>query len=129
MGIGPIGAPKYTQEPKPAWWSPWRRWIRYLLLILPLLLGLGSLVVLVVVAAGSLLSTPAFAGAIVGALIATFGNLLVQYLLALIQNRRAEGERIRREIGITTLLMAELGEALVRMRVNAALMKEGSTGD
>lgn len=54
------------------------------------------------------------------------GNLLAQYLIALIQERRTRSDRIRREIGITTLLMAELGEAIVRMRVNVALMRVGS---
>lgn len=98
------------------------------LALLPLVLGLFALNALVVIAASAQFSSPAFAGAIVGALIATFGTLLVQYLLALIQERRSRSDRIRREIGIATLLMAELGEALVRMRVNARLMRNGSAG-
>lgn len=123
---GPVGAPVYKGEPKPSWWSPWRRWLRTALALAPLILGIAALGFLIQIALFAQFSAPAFAGAIVGALMATFGNMLVQYLMALIQERRTNGDRIRREIGIAALLMAELGEALVRMRVNAALMRNGS---
>jgi len=122
----PLG---YENEPKPKWWSPWRRWLRrWLLLLVPLLLGLIALGVALTTAATLLAgsASAAFAGAIVGAIVATFGNLLIQYLLALTQEWRWERERHYKEIAIATTLSTELGEAAVRMNLNRQLLQTGN---
>ena len=125
-GFQPLG---YENEPKPTWWSPWRRWLRrWGLLLVPVVLGFGAFALALSTAATALQgsSSAAFVGAIVGALVATFGNLLIQYVVALLQEWRWERERHYKEIALATTLSAELGTAAVRMNLNRQLLETGN---
>ena len=50
----------------------------------------------------------------------------MQYLGALSQAWRAEAERNRKEIAILNVLMMELGEAMIRLKANVGLLRNGS---
>src|SRR5258708_8555985 len=101
-------------------WSR-RRIARLGVQLLPVAAVLGAVIVLLSslwsVLAGT--SQDAFLGAIVGSAIAFCGALLLQYLGEVVRSWREAEARDRREAGIISALMSELGEAAVVLEANA----------
>lgn len=122
--------PQYQGEPGLPWWSPWRKWVRRGLALLPLALMVAALTSTLLFF-GDILArpeAPTLIAAIIGGLIAVFGSLGVQYLALVIERWRADRERARDEIATLTVLMMELGEAAVRMKLNAQLVTAAQAG-
>lgn len=117
----------YQDEPQPRWWSPWRKWLRVVIAVLPAAAGVALLVTALAASVTALASAPdsTFLSAIVGALIASLGGLLVQYIVFVVQAERDRKREYRKEIALATVLMTELGEALARVSVNLTILRVG----
>lgn len=115
----------YKDEPPPPWWSAWRRWARVTVSVLPAAVGIAILFVALVAAVEALAIWPNsnFISAIVGALIATLGGLLLQYVVFIVQAERDRRRDYRKEVALATVLMTELGEALARISVNLTILR------
>lgn len=100
----------------------WRRRGRRLAQLLPLLIALVAGISAIAVFAGILAgkNQDAFLGAVVGSALAFYGALLVQYLAEVLRSWREVETRERREAGILSALMSELGEVAVVLETNAA---------
>lgn len=117
----------YKDEPRPKWWAPWRRWLRVVIAVLPAAAGIALLVSTLAASLVALAATPNsnFISAIVGALIASLGALLVQYVVFIVQAERDRKREYRKEIALATVLMTELTEALARVSLNLAILRNG----
>jgi len=102
--------------------SSWPRRRRRFLQIAPLLLGFGALIAVLVAVASQLGGgRDAFFAALAGASLAVFGNLLIQYLVLLAGEGRAQGERQRRELGVIAAITIELMDGVVAFQADHEL--------
>ena len=85
----------------------------------PLVVGLAALAAVLFTVGG--LGGAAFFGALVGASVAVYGNLLVQYLGGLFQVWHSDAERQRRELGMVSAITIELADGIVAFEADRDL--------